>query len=131
MRRRRLRRLRRWCGGGGGGGGAAKVAERRKRRAPIHLHVIVHPNGQIDHMPVSLKDTVSAKILCTLDKKFGCSSHAVVLDGDLCRTPYFLTMLPQGHKPRNAIDVDASDAAPALHPPLLITRLSQISGLDP
>jgi hypothetical protein len=55
--------------------------------APIHLHVIVHPNGQIDGMPVSLKDAASAKILRTLVKKFGGSSHAVVLDGDLRRYP--------------------------------------------
>lgn len=55
--------------------------------APIHLHVIVHPNGQIDGMPVSLKDAATAKILRTLVKKFGGSSHAVVLDGDLRRYP--------------------------------------------
>lgn len=93
--------------------------------APIHLHVIVHPNGQIDGMPVSLKDAATAKILRTLVKKFGGSSHAVVLDGDLRR-------YPQGHKPRDAIDVDASDAAPAPSPAAPHhARLSQTSGLDP
>ncbi len=55
--------------------------------APIHLHVIVHPNGQIDGMPISLKDAASTKILRTIVKKFGGSSHAVVLDGDLRRYP--------------------------------------------
>jgi hypothetical protein len=55
--------------------------------APIHLHVIVHPNGHIDGMPVSLKDAASTKILRTIVKKFGGSSHAVVLDGDLRRYP--------------------------------------------
>ena len=55
--------------------------------APIHLHVIIHPNGQIDGMPVALKDAASTKILRTLVSKFGGSSHAVVLDGDLRRYP--------------------------------------------
>jgi hypothetical protein len=41
-------------------------------------------------------------------------------------------VLPQGHKPRDAIDVDASDAAPAPSPAAPHhARLSQISGLDP
>ncbi len=55
--------------------------------APIHLHMVIHPNGQIDGMPVALKDAASAKILRTLVNKFGGSSHAVVLDGDLRRYP--------------------------------------------
>jgi hypothetical protein len=43
-----------------------------------------------------------------------------------------LTLLPQGHKPRDAIDVDASDASPASSPTAPHhARLSQISGLDP
>jgi hypothetical protein len=55
--------------------------------APIHLHVIIHPNGQIDGMPVALKDAASTKILRTIVNKFGGSSHSVVLDGDLRRYP--------------------------------------------
>jgi hypothetical protein len=59
--------------------------------APIHLHVIIHPNGHIEGMPVALKDAASAKILRTLVDKFGGSSHSVVLDGDLRRYPQVTT----------------------------------------
>jgi hypothetical protein len=55
--------------------------------APIHLHVIIHPNGQVEGMPVALKDAASATILRALINKFGGSAHAVVLDGDLRRYP--------------------------------------------
>jgi hypothetical protein len=55
--------------------------------APIHLHVIIHPNGHIDGMPVALKDAATAKILRTLVNKFGGDSHSIVLDGDLRRYP--------------------------------------------
>lgn len=98
--------------------------------APIHLHVIIHPNGHIDGMPVALKDAATAKILRTLVNKFGGDSHSIVLDGDLRR-------YPQGHKPRDAIDIDSSDALPAPSSSSASAaaphrvRLSQISGLDP
>ena len=72
--------------------------------APIHLHVIIHPNGHIDGMPVALKDAATAKILRTLVNKFGGDSHSVVLDGDLRRYPQVILSL--SHMPKAKIGLE-------------------------